>query len=79
MPYAHAVDMFIAAQQRSGRGVVQHRDADMLQPVMQRCDKVLSAAQDVARESAPELEFSVHLERLPAERRLEPYTLPAQP
>ncbi len=51
----------------------------MLQPVMQRCDKVLSAAQDVARESAPELELSVHLERLPAERGLEPHTLPAQP
>ena len=75
----HALDARIAVQQRYGGGVVQHRYADALQPLVQRRDEMLSAAQDVARKSAPELEFPIHLECLPAERRLKPHALFAQP
>ena len=51
----------------------------LLQPLVQRRDEVLAAAQDVARQAAPELEFAVHLERLPPERRLKPHAVTAQP
>ena len=75
----HALDARIAVQQRCGGGVVQHRYADALQPLVQRGDEMLAAAKDVACKAAPELEFPVHLECLPTERRLKPHALSAQP
>ncbi|HME26289.1 MAG TPA: hypothetical protein VKI44_34020 [Acetobacteraceae bacterium] len=56
--HPHAIDARVATQQRGGGGVVQHRNADTLESFVQRCDEVLFAAQDVARQPAPELEFS---------------------
>ena len=46
---------------------------------MQRRDKVLATAEDMASEPAPEFELAVHLECLPAQRRLKAHTLLAQP
>ena len=79
VPHSHTFDPRIAMQQRSGRGVVEHRYAELLQTFVQRGDEMLAAAQDVARQSAPELEFAVHLECLSAKRRLEPDAMLAQP
>ena len=79
MPHAHALDVHVAAQQRDGGGVVQHRNADLFQPFVQRRDEMLATAQDVACKTAPELELPRHLERLPPERRLEPYALFPKP
>src|SRR5580698_3152241 len=46
---------------------------------MQRRDEVLATAEDMASEPAPELELAVHLEGLPAQRRLKAHTMLAQP
>ncbi len=46
---------------------------------MQRRDQMLAAAEDVARQAAPELELSVDLECLPPKRRLKSHAMPTQP
>ena len=79
MSHPYALDTRIAPQQCCRRGVVQHGNAKALQSVVQCRNQMLAAAQNMAREPTPELEFSLDLERLPSKRRLKPHALFAQP
>ena len=61
-----------------GRGVVEHRDAGCSSAACSAATGA-AAAEDVAGEAAPELEFAIDLEGLAAERGLEPHAMAAQP
>ena len=79
MADAHALDPVVALQQGQRRGLVIDRDVLALAGRVQRLHQLLAAAPDVAGEPAPELEFSIHLERLAAEAQLKPHAFGAHP
>ena len=66
-----ALDTSVIVQQLESGGVVIDGDAGLTQRGVQRGDQLRAAAVQVARQPAPKFEFAVHLERLPAQRRLE--------
>ena len=69
----------VAGEQGGGGRVVDHRDVELLQACVQGCYEVLTAAEDMAGQTAPELEFAIDLEGLAPEGGLEAHAVAAKP
>ena len=76
---AHAAHTVVVVDQFEGARRIPDVDALLLRGFGQRIDQPLATAPGLHRESAPELEAAVHLERLPAPDRNEAHAFRAHP